>query len=191
MVCWTVGWGPGLSLEPSKKVNYLAQRFWSIELSSSRQRSLDKMNTKCKQSSLSAAGQLFYCVTTTLTEQETRSECLWGSPIDNRPFTYKKKLCETTVSNGLGVMMFWRSGGKGLVTHWLNQLMNDEAVCITAVATQGLLLIFVWPVLSLRFYVYFHFLVGAELHIIEDSGNVSFAKILLWKDISIDYDMAC
>ena len=27
MVCWTVGQGPGLSLEPSKKVNYLDLRF--------------------------------------------------------------------------------------------------------------------------------------------------------------------
>ena len=99
MVCWTVGYGPGFSLEPSKKVNYLEQCFWSIELSSSRQRSLDQMNTKCKQSSLSAAGQLYaskpwlqvvyffwrfqwqaqalvYCVTTTLKEQDIRSERL-------------------------------------------------------------------------------------------------------------------
>ena len=42
-----------------KKVNYLEQRFWSIELSSSRQRAFDEMNTKCKQGSLSAAGQLY------------------------------------------------------------------------------------------------------------------------------------
>ena len=37
----------------------MEQRFWSIELSSSRPRALDQMNTKCKQSSLSAAGQLY------------------------------------------------------------------------------------------------------------------------------------
>ena len=66
------------------------------------------MNTKCKQSSLSAAGQLYaskpllqvvyffwrfqwqaqalvYCVTTTLTEQETRSERLWGFRLPDFP----------------------------------------------------------------------------------------------------------
>ena len=42
-----------------KKVNYLEQRVCSIELTSRRKRALDKMNTKCKQSSLSAAGQLY------------------------------------------------------------------------------------------------------------------------------------
>ena len=59
MVCQTVGQGPGLSLESSKKVKYLEQQFQSKELRSSRQRALDNMNTKCKQSSLSAAGQLY------------------------------------------------------------------------------------------------------------------------------------
>ena len=59
---------------------------------------------------------------------------------------------------------------------------DDKAVCITALATPGLLLIFVWSALSLRFHVSFYFLVSAELHI-EENGNVSFAKILQWKDI--------
>ena len=38
-------------------------------------------------------------------------------------------------SNGLGVMMCWRSGGKGSLT----QLINHEAVCRAAPATLGLL----------------------------------------------------
>ena len=41
-------------------------------------------------------------------------------------------------SNGLGVMMFWRLGGKG----WLNQSMSAEGVCITALATLGLVNIY-------------------------------------------------
>ena len=46
-------------------------------------------------------------------------------------------------SNGLGFMMLWISGGKGSLTHWINELIkeliNDEAVCRTAPATPGLL----------------------------------------------------
>ena len=41
--------------------------------------------------------------------------------------------------NGLRVMMFWRFGGKGLLTESLNESSNDEAVCRTAPATPGLL----------------------------------------------------
>ena len=40
-------------------------------------------------------------------------------------------------SNGLGFMKLWISGGKG----WLTQIINDEAVCRTAPATPGLLII--------------------------------------------------
>ena len=36
-------------------------------------------------------------------------------------------------------MMFWRFGGKGLLTESLNESSNDEAVCRTAPATPGLL----------------------------------------------------
>ena len=42
-------------------------------------------------------------------------------------------------SNRLWFMMLWRSGGKGWVTEWINQLINDEAVYRTAPATPGLL----------------------------------------------------
>ena len=39
----------------------------------------------------------------------------------------------------LGVMMFWRLGGKGWLTDWLSQLMSNGGVCRTAPATPGLL----------------------------------------------------
>ena len=55
--------------------------------------------------------------------------------------------------------------------------MNDKAVRKTAPAIPGMLLIFVIPAISLRFHVYFHFLVSKEFQIIEEKGNVSFAKI--------------
>ena len=45
---------------------------------------------------------------------------------------------------------------------------------------------FVWPLKSLKYHVYFHFLVSAEFQIIQDDGNVSCAKILEWKDIQSD-----
>ena len=41
-------------------------------------------------------------------------------------------------SNNLGLMMFWRSGGKG----WMSDSVNYEAVCRTAPATPGLLIIY-------------------------------------------------
>ena len=34
-------------------------------------------------------------------------------------------------------MMLWLSGGKGWLTDWLNDSINDEAVCRTAAATPG------------------------------------------------------
>ena len=43
--------------------------------------------------------------------------------------------CHVFSSNGLGVMMFWRLGGKG----WLSQWINYKVVCRTAKATPGLL----------------------------------------------------
>ena len=62
-----------------------------------------------------------------------------GSSVDNRPSTFKtnraKQLCLEVWE------MFWRSGGNGSVTHWLNQFLNDKAVCGTALATSGLLLV--------------------------------------------------
>jgi hypothetical protein len=48
-----------LTLEPSKKVNYLKQQFLSIELTSSRQRALFTFGVHLVQSSLSAAAQLY------------------------------------------------------------------------------------------------------------------------------------
>ena len=39
--------------------------------------------------------------------------------------------------NGLGFMMLWISGGKGSAIHWINK----EALCKTAPATPGLLII--------------------------------------------------
>ena len=49
-------------------------------------------------------------------------------------------------SYGLGVMMFWRSGGKGS----LDQLMSDGGNCRTARATPGLLTTW-WDVLRAAF----------------------------------------
>ena len=40
----------------------------------------------------------------------------------------------------LGFMMLWRSGGKGWVTEWINELINDKAVYRTDPATPGLLI---------------------------------------------------
>ena len=45
-------------------------------------------------------------------------------------------------SNGLGVMMFWRLGGKGSnnewMHEWMNEWMNDKGFSRTAPATRGL-----------------------------------------------------
>ena len=32
--------------------------------------------------------------------------------------------CQLSSSYGLGVMMFWKFGGKGSLTDWLNELIN-------------------------------------------------------------------
>ena len=48
--------------------------------------------------------------------------------------------CQLSSSNGLGFMMSWRTGGKGLI----NQLINNKTVCRTALATRGLLINFIW-----------------------------------------------
>ena len=50
---------PELVTGTVKKVNNLEQRFWSIELTSSRQRALFTFGVHLAQSSLSAAGQLY------------------------------------------------------------------------------------------------------------------------------------
>ena len=42
---------------------------------------------------------------------------------------------QVSIFYSLGVMMFWRVGGKG----WLNSVMSDKGVCITAPDIQGLL----------------------------------------------------
>ena len=42
----------------------------------------------------------------------------------------------------LWFMILWRSGGKGSLTDWINQWINDEAVYRTAPATPGLLIIY-------------------------------------------------
>ena len=44
-------------------------------------------------------------------------------------------------SSGWWFMIFWRLGGKGWLTDWLSELMNDEADCRTAPASPGLLII--------------------------------------------------
>ena len=46
-------------------------------------------------------------------------------------------------SNGFGVMIFWRFGGKASVT----DLFNDQVVCRTAPATLGLLIIYMLSVI--------------------------------------------
>ena len=43
-------------------------------------------------------------------------------------------------SNGLGFMMLLISGGKGCLNQLINQSISDEAVCKTAPATPGLLI---------------------------------------------------
>ena len=40
----------------------------------------------------------------------------------------------------LWFMILWRSGGKGSLTDWINEWINDEAVYRTAPATPGLLI---------------------------------------------------
>ena len=52
-------------------------------------------------------------------------------------------------------------------------------------------ILFDWSLISLRLYVYFHFLVSAEFQIIWDNKNISCAKIVEWKYIVIDNLMAC
>jgi hypothetical protein len=42
-------------------------------------------------------------------------------------------------SYGLGVMMIWKFGGKGLMNKWMNELMSNKGDCKTAPATPGLL----------------------------------------------------
>ena len=39
----------------------------------------------------------------------------------------------------LWFMILWRSGGKGWLNQWINELINDKAVYRTAPATSGLL----------------------------------------------------
>ena len=41
----------------------------------------------------------------------------------------------------LGLMILWRFGGKGSLTHSLTDWLSDKAVCRTAPATPGLLII--------------------------------------------------
>ena len=41
-----------------------------------------------------------------------------------------------------GVKVFWRFEGKGWLTDWINERMNYEDVCRTALVTPGLLIIF-------------------------------------------------
>ena len=43
-------------------------------------------------------------------------------------------------SYGLGLMMFWRFGGKGWLNQWTNEWISDKGVCRTAPATPGLLI---------------------------------------------------
>ena len=47
-------------------------------------------------------------------------------------------------SNSLGFMISWRLRGKGSVTEWINELINDNAVCRTAPATMSLLITSLW-----------------------------------------------
>ena len=56
----------------------------------------------------------------------------WGSSILSK--------LQLPSSYGLGVMMFWRLGGKGSLTDWLTQSMSDEGDCRRAPATPGLLI---------------------------------------------------
>ena len=51
-------------------------------------------------------------------------------------------------SYGLGVMMFWRFGGKGSIRDWIYEWMSDKGVCRTAPATSGLLMIFIICILT-------------------------------------------
>ena len=44
-------------------------------------------------------------------------------------------------SNGLGVMMICRFGGKGWLTNWLTDLISNKGYCRTNPATPGLLII--------------------------------------------------
>jgi hypothetical protein len=74
---------------------------------------------------------------------------------------------QVSSSNGLGVMMFWRFGGEGWPTKWMNKWVSDQPYLYMRNKNKK-----IWYV-SLKFNVYFHFVVSAEFQIIEDKGNVS------------------
>ena len=47
---------------------------------------------------------------------------------------------QLSTSNGLGVMMFWRSGGKGSLSDSVKESTNQKAVWRTNPATPGMLI---------------------------------------------------
>ena len=56
--------------------------------------------------------------------------------------------CQLSSSQGLGVMMLWRFGGKC----WLSNLIGNRGVCKTAPATSGLLISLAAIILSIEFH---------------------------------------
>ena len=63
--------------------------------------------------------------------QHVTCDMLWGETILSK--------FQLPSSSGLWFMIFWRFGGKGWFTHWLNESVNHKGFYKTAPATQGLL----------------------------------------------------
>ena len=70
----------------------------------------------------------YYCI---------KGQLSWSSFMEFKSFF---GFCNVFFASTLWFMKFWRFGGKGWLTDWMNESVNDEGVYRTAPATSGLLI---------------------------------------------------